>query len=375
MPLLSRRAMLAFLSLALVSLLADVAYEGGRSSLGPLMISMGASLVAVSVAVYGELASYAARLLSGAIASLRPSRGVYTALLFLGYGLNIAMPLVALAGSWELVLVLFVMERFGKGLRAPVRDTLVAELGEEGVHGKLFGLYELFDQVGAVAGPLIIAYYAASIGLQAAYAILAVPVALSLAVLALALAVYPWRPEAVERRGTVLAARDLVYALTASLPFLTLSHWMVVSGAAYAEGMAAESAIPILYAIAMGVDAVSAPLLGALYDRLGPRSLALAGVLGAAATITYLYAVSPVQLLLGAVVWGAAMGSLETLPRAYIASKVKGRGRPAAYAAYHVLSGIMWGVNALVVSLIPPHPASLLIAAAASAAMVAALLA
>ena len=76
--------------------------------------------------------------------------------------------------------------------------------------------------------------------------------------------------------------------------------------------------IPIFFAIAMGVDALVALLIGRAYDKRGLIMLATIPVLTIPIPIlafssTYLAA------LLGVIIWGAAMGVQETIMRAAIA--------------------------------------------------------
>jgi hypothetical protein len=86
--------------LGIVSLFADMTYEGARSATGPFLALLGASGTAVGiVAGFGELIGYGLRLLSGYITD--KTRRYWTITL-IGYSVNlIAVPLLALAGRWE----------------------------------------------------------------------------------------------------------------------------------------------------------------------------------------------------------------------------------------------------------------------------------
>ncbi len=334
--------MAAFLALGSVSLLADVVYEGGRSVFGPLLATLGAPALAAALAVYGEAAAYAGRALGGLVASLRPGKAVLAALMALGYGLNIAVPLLALAGSWEAALALYVVERVGKGLRAPVRDTLIAGLGPRGRRGLLFGAYELMDQAGAVAGPLLVARAVAEGGVRGAYAALAVPYAASMAVLALALTVYPWAKLEVGPRPPARgAARAAAVGVVTAAPYAAYVHWAPASLMAFEAGEPPEG-VATAYALAMAADAAAAPLLGAAYDRLGARLvLALPALCFAGSALL----LAGPGLVAGAVLWGVAMAGLETVPRAAIADSVAAPLRPAAYASYYLASALLWGAS------------------------------
>ncbi|MEP7310758.1 MAG: hypothetical protein ABJA98_35110 [Acidobacteriota bacterium] len=84
-----------------VSLFADMTYEGARSAIGPFLGMLGASAFAIGVVSGGgELVGYALRLWSGRLAD-RIHR--YWAITFAGYALNLlAVPLLAFPGNWQI---------------------------------------------------------------------------------------------------------------------------------------------------------------------------------------------------------------------------------------------------------------------------------
>jgi predicted MFS family arabinose efflux permease len=194
--------------LGLVSLLADVTYEGARSITGPYLSLLGASAAAVGlVAGAGELIGYALRLASGVLAD-RTRR--YWLLTIAGYTLNLAaVPLLALAGRWEIAAALMVAERTGKAIRTPARDAMLAHATKTLGRGWGFGLHEAMDQIGALAGPLLVAAALARSGsYRNGFAWLAIPAALALVALLIAWRTLP-RPEELEPRGGSLEGRFL----------------------------------------------------------------------------------------------------------------------------------------------------------------------
>jgi len=62
------------------------------------------------------------------------------------------------AGSWPMVLLGRVADRFGKGILTAPRDALIAESSPEGKRGAAFGLHRLMDTLGASIG-IALAYY------------------------------------------------------------------------------------------------------------------------------------------------------------------------------------------------------------------------
>lgn len=77
-------------------------------------------------------------------------------LVILGYGLTALMPIFfALSGGWLLVLCGRIVGWFGKGIRGPLRDAIMAESITPATKGKAFGFHRAADTVGAVIGPLL----------------------------------------------------------------------------------------------------------------------------------------------------------------------------------------------------------------------------
>lgn len=76
-----------------------------------------------------------------------------------GYSLStLAKVFFYLAGSWGMVLLGRIGDRFGKGVRTAPRDALIAESAPAGRTGSAFGLHRAMDTIGAAVG-VGIAYY------------------------------------------------------------------------------------------------------------------------------------------------------------------------------------------------------------------------
>ena len=186
-----RSAMMFVILMGVVSLFADMTHEGARSITGPFMALLGASGTVVGiVAGFGELVGYLLRLPSGYISD---RTGKYWTITIIGYVINmLAVPLLALAGRWEIAALLIIAERMGKAIRNPVRDAMLSHATQEMGRGWGFGLHEAMDQIGAMLGPLIVAavlYFKGTY--QTAFAVLLVPALLTIGVLLAARILYP----------------------------------------------------------------------------------------------------------------------------------------------------------------------------------------
>ncbi len=331
--------------LGLVSLFADVTYEGARSIAGPYLALLGASGTVVGiVAGFGELIGYGVRLVSGYLSD-RTRR--YWTITLVGYTVNLlAVPLLALAGRWEVAAALLIAERFGKALRTPARDAMLSYATKTTGRGWGFGLHEAMDQIGAVLGPVIVTVVlAARNNYPAAFAVLAIPAVLALTMLLTARRLYP-RPQDLEPMARQLKTAGLSrpYSIYLAAVALVAAGYVDFPLIAYHFEKAAsvpDTWVPLLYAVAMGVDAIAALLFGRWFDRVGIPILMLAALLSASfAPLVFLgdFALA----LAGMVLWGIGMGAQESILRAAIAEMVSPERRGSAYGIFNMGYGIFW---------------------------------
>jgi len=113
------------LTMGLVNLFADMTYEGGGAINGPFLGTLGASAVAISiVAGSGEFLGYSLRAVAGYVAD-KTSR--YWVVTFIGYAINLlAVPAMALAGSWQIAATLIIAERVGRAIRKPTVEAMLS---------------------------------------------------------------------------------------------------------------------------------------------------------------------------------------------------------------------------------------------------------
>ncbi len=331
--------------LGVVSLFADMTYEGARSITGPYLAVLGASATVVGiVAGFGELVGYALRLVAG---YLSDRTGRYWTITLVGYVVNLlAVPLLALAGRWEVAAALMIAERFGKAIRTPARDAMLSHATTQMGRGWGFGLHEAMDQIGAFLGPLIVAVVLFKRdGYSTAFGVLLIPALLALGVLVVARTLYPHPRDfevgtpPLETQGfprvfwLYLGAVGLIAAGYADFPLIAY-HFQKTS-------LASEGWIPVFYMVAMGVDAVAALVCGWLFDRLG------FAVLGSVALVSLLFA--PLVFLgnfgvamLGMALWGVGMGAQESIMRAAVAGMVPAARRGTAYGVFNTGYGLLW---------------------------------
>ncbi len=137
----------------LTSLFADMTYELAHVLLPALLLSLGGTATSAAwMESLAELAKTGGFWVSGK-AGTGPSREAL--LVRAGYATTIvATVLFSLAvNSWELVF-LKSLSWFGKGVRGPARDALIANALPDPLHARAFGTVHALDQTGGFLGPL-----------------------------------------------------------------------------------------------------------------------------------------------------------------------------------------------------------------------------
>jgi len=344
-----------------VSLLGDFVYEGGRSITGPYLATLGASATVVGVVSgAGEAVALVLRLGTGR-ASDRTGR--HWAFAIAGYAITmVSVPLMAVAHAVAPASALVVSERFGKAVRSPARDTMLAQASVDMGHGRAFGLHEALDQSGALLGPLLVAAMVAISGYRLGFAVLAVPGVLALLAVTRLRAAAP-HPEDYQTVATApgrapaeagFPRRFWLYAAFTALTMTGFATFAVLAYHLQVNHVLSAPLIPVVYAAAMGAAALAALAAGAAYDRLGLRGMIVLPVLAAAVPFLS-FATEPALVCAGAIVWGAAMGIHESTMRAAVADLVPAARRGAGFGTFTAVYGLAWLVGAGVVAALYSH--------------------
>jgi MFS family permease len=340
-----RHAILFIVFLGVVSLFADMTYEGARSISGPYLGALGVTATTIGiVAGFGELMGYGARLVSG---YLGDRTGRYWAVTIAGYLLNLfAVPLLALAGAWQLAVVLIIAERVGRGIRSPVRDAMLSHAASQTGLGWGFGLHQTLDQCGAVAGPLVVSgvLFIGS-GYQAAFGWLIIPALLSMAVLLAARYQFPrphdfeLAPPPLERIGFVRVF--WIYIVAVGFIAAGYADFSLIAYHFDKSQIMPAVWIPILYAVAMAVDGLGALVLGSLFDRIGIRTMILATIASAAAAPLVFLGNFPAAVI-GMACWGIGTGAQDSIMRATISRLAPQQRRATAFGIMNAVYGLAW---------------------------------
>ena len=353
------RTVVAF---GLVSLAGDMVYEGMRSVAGPFLASLGASALAVGVITgAGEAIALVLRLFSGPFAD---RGGRYWSLTIVGYAMTaVCVPLLALApfvGSLGLALAatLILLERAGKAIRSPSKSALLARVAVSVGRGRGFAVHKALDQVGAFAGPLLVAGVIALAGVTGRPSWCspfpgAVCMLLLFSLKRHWTADPPRRPRVAPPRrtsggstpvSTIVEPRALTlpfyaFATSCALGTLGLMTFGVISFHLVDAGLVTTAVVPLVYAAAMGTEAVAALVTGFAYDRWGPAvlyTLPVTIIAVPALTLANTFTV----VLAGVLLWGAVTGVQDSTVKALVADLVPQRRLATAYGVFAAFQGV-----------------------------------
>lgn len=342
------------LTMGVVNLFSDTTYEGGGAINGPFMASLGASAAIVSItAGLGEFLGYGLRLGSGYVAD---RTGRYWPITFVGYAINlIAVPAMALAGSWQVAAALILAERTGRALRKPTVEAMLSYTTAELGKGWVYALNTALDEVGATIGPLIIALVLLWRGdYRIGYGLLLSSALLALASLAFARFRFPL-PSRLER-GQTAPARGF-----------TTSYWLyMAAGAFFAAGLMSFELISYHFSSAKIVTGPWIPVflagstlfgvgaslaLGKLYDRIGTPIVLVAVALSA--MFSPLVFLGGFYLALaGLMLWAIGYATQDTLLKAVVASVLPEGRRNLAFGLFYAGYGVGWLVGSIATGLL-----------------------
>lgn len=369
------RASAAFafvLTTGIVNLFGDITYEGGASINGPFMASLGASAAIVSItAGLGEFLGYALRLGSGYFAD---RTGRYWLITFVGYIVNLlAVPAMALAGSWQVAAALVVAERTGRALRKPTVEAMLSYTTGELGKGWVYGLNTALDEIGATIGPLLIALVLLLKGdYRTSYAFLLISALAALVALAVARINFPL-PSRLEQ-GRTAPARGLtpsywLYMLAGALFATGLMSFELISYHLSSSKIASQEWIPVLLAISTAFGVLASLAFGKLYDRIG-LPIVVAAVCMSALFSPFVFLGSFYLVLLGMLLWAVGYATQDTLLKAIVAEVLPEGRRNLAFGLYYAGYGVGWLVGSIATGLLYDYSRAGLVAFAMVAQLV-----
>lgn len=360
------QAMIFIILFGIVSLFSDMTHEGASSIRGAYMSLLGASAGAIGfVSGLGELIGYSMRYVFG---KLTDKTKRYWLMTIAGYVLDVlAVPALALVGEhgWIAACGLLIIQRMGKAIKKPAKDTIMSFAASQEGLGKSFGIQEVLDQIGAFLGPVLL-YVVMLFKTEGStfeiysrcFAVLAVPGAITILLLLITKYKFPnpenFEPE--EKKFTPFKVKKefIFYIAGISLfafGFIDYSIIIMHVSKTYTNisaqltetsSLVNSGTLPLLYAGAMLVDAVAALVFGLMYDKKGVKALAWSTVISAPFAILVFGTKSTSALLLGIALWGVGMGAQESILKAAVTKMVPKSSRATGYGVFECSFGVFW---------------------------------
>ncbi len=357
------KAMIFILLFGVVSLLSDMTHEGAASIQGSYLSIIGASAAAIGfVSGLGELIGYSFRLLFGWLADKTKK---FWGLMIAGCLIDIlAVPLLAFVGEsgWIWACILLTVQRVGKAIKKPAKDTLLSFAASQEKVGRSFAIQEMLDQIGAFLGPIFLYvvmlfqvgesdYEKYSIG----FLFLLLPAFATISLLLFTFRRFPhpdrFEPDSAKKEKFRLKPSFVFYIvgisffafgfIDYSLVGMHITNVFVDSG----NGIITAETLPLVYSGAMIVDAVSALVFGKLFDRFGTLSLVLSSLVSAPFAALVFLSDSLPLLFVGIAMWGIAMGAQESILKAAVTTMVSKESRATGYGIFEFSFGIFWFIG------------------------------
>ena len=350
----------------IVSLFSDMTHEGASSIRGAYLSLLGASAGVIGfVSGLGEMIGYSMRYVFG---RLTDKTRRYWPMTIVGYILDIAaVPALALVGEhgWVWACALLVVQRMGKAIKKPAKDTIMSFAASQVGAGKSFGIQELLDQIGAFLGPVLL--YVVMLFKTSGttfkiysfcFAVLAIPGAVTIVLLLVTKHFFPnpesFEPEPKEYVPFKLKKEFVLYIAGISLfafgfvdysiiiMHVSKTYTSLASGLAETSALVNSGTIPLLYAGAMLVDAAAAMVFGYMYDKKGVKALVISTVISAPFAILVFAGKSSAALLAGIAMWGVGMGAQESILKAAVTDMVPKSSRATGFGVFEFVFGVAW---------------------------------
>lgn len=346
----------------IVSLFSDMTHEGASSLRGVYLSLLGASAGTIGfISGLGELVGYSLRYFFG---KLTDKTHKYWEMTIFGYVLDIlAVPALAIVGKdgWIYACGLLVIQRMGKAIKKPAKDTIMSFAASQEGAGKSFAIQEMLDQIGAFLGPFFL-YVVMLFKTEGTtfeiysrcFAYLAIPGAITLILLLYTKKRFPnpehFEPEPKEYIPFKMKDSFIFYIIGISLfSFGFIDYSLIImhisknlNALTNGFGLINMETIPLIYAGAMLVDAISALIFGIMYDNNGVKALVVSTIISAPFSL-FIFGFNNIYvILLGIILWGVGMGAQESILKAAVTSVVPKSSRATGYGIFEMSFGVFW---------------------------------
>ncbi len=268
-------------------------------------------------------------------------------LVLLGYGVSsAAKPFIALVTGPVQVFVVRILDRMGKGVRGAPRDAMLAAWATPGTRGKVYGVHQAMDNLGAVIGPALATVFLLAYpgSYRTLFALTIIPGAISVLLIFLiperepnpAHLSNPSNPSNDEplpapfKRFMIILS---VFALGNSTDAFLLLRLTQAAGS--------PKFVPLMWAGIHVVKASVSFVSGSWSDRIGRRAVISTGwIVYAIVYAGFAFSSSLTALLTWFLVYGFYFGFAEGTEKAYIADLAPAGRRGTAFGIYNAVTGL-----------------------------------
>jgi MFS family permease len=346
------------LGIGIASFFSDLGHETATAILPAFLASIGAAPFALGVieGVSDAIASFS-KLGSGWYSDRLRSR---KSLAVSGYFLTgAAGASFAFASSWLHVLAGRTVGWFGRGIRGPVRDAIMADAIPPEASGRAFGFDRALDTLGAVLGPVAALWLVAFASYRNIFLITFIPGVL--AALSFAFIVKEKRRDPAPTKGFSLALKQMPpvfrrFLLAVGIfgmgdfahTLLILRATQILFGAGYANPVQLGVTLYIIHNI---VYAVASYPAGALGDKIGKRRLLALGYgLSALMCVGFVFVPSNFLFLVILFMLGGMFIAIEdSLERALAADMLPQEIRGTGFGVLAAVNGVGDFVSSIMV--------------------------
>jgi MFS family permease len=354
--------------MGIISMLSDMTHEGAKSIYGSFLSLTGATPSVISfISGFGEFISCSLILLTGFIANKSKK---YWTMTIIGYMINLlAIPMLALTmeNGWIFACTLMLLERVGKAIRKPAKSTLVSFSSKNLGEGKSFAFVEFLDQIGAFIGPVILTFVLHLKGstnllesYKTCFLVLGIPAIATLIFLFIARAKYP-NPENLEVETSKDNKQDNKLVISKSFIFYLVAIGLCAAGfidfpliTYHVENLNIVNIenLPLLYSLAMFIDAFAALLFGTLFDKYGIKVLILSTIFSFAFPLFIFKLSSELMIIIGICMWGIGMGAQESILKAAVAKLIEKENRALGFGIFEFVFGLCWFIGSYFLGII-----------------------
>jgi MFS family permease len=257
-----------------------------------------------------------------------------------------------------MTIILVLLERFGKALRSPARDTILSVISKDIGAGKAFGIHELLDQIGAITGPAIVTslMFATNNNYNFTFSFLFIPFIMLIIALIVtykkvgAKTIMP-QPPKIEGQTQKLAKPFYIYTTAVLINSLGLiTFGLILFRASQILPETLQWMVPLIYLLIQGIDAPVALIGGYAYDKYGVGILTIPFVLSIFPPLFAVAATELWMIIVAAAAFGLVLGMQESVYRAAVSEFAPLSSRGTAYGIFNtaygfgfLISGALYG--------------------------------